>query len=243
MTVVYNSAESLKITIDSIKSQSYKDIEYIVVDGASTDETIKIAKENCNVINIFVSEKDDGIYDAMNKSLSFVSGEWVVFLNAGDIFYQNDTLEKIAEHIRKTQHLQPDIIGGGVMFDIEGKLIKCPVKSFEKKWISMPSCHQSTFFKASLHKQYPYNKEYKICADHDLILRLLNKNAVFNSYDEIISIFKWDGLSANNRIKLYQEKLAIAKKHKAPLKFVIMIRFIIIKLMIAKFLRKVGVRK
>ena len=93
ITVTYNAGIVLERTIQSIIEQRYENIEYIVVDGCSSDNTIKIIKEYEEYVNKWISEKDNGLYDAMNKGISLASGDWLFFMNAGDVFYCNNTLQ------------------------------------------------------------------------------------------------------------------------------------------------------
>ena len=111
ITVTYNAAHWLERTILSILSQSYPNIEYIIIDGASTDGTIGLIKQYAPGISFWISEPDQGIYDAMNKGLQHATGDYVWFLNAGDTFPNADTLQRIATKIGKKKEL-PDVIYG-----------------------------------------------------------------------------------------------------------------------------------
>jgi glycosyltransferase involved in cell wall biosynthesis len=98
ITVCFNSARLLQRTIKSVRNQTYTEIEYIVIDGASKDNTLQLIKENQDIIDLWRSEPDSGLYFAMNKGLDLASGDYVIFINAGDMFYSHDTLEKISLH-------------------------------------------------------------------------------------------------------------------------------------------------
>lgn len=97
ITVVYNAKELLEETILSVLNQTYSNIEYIIVDGGSTDGTLDIIKKYQDKISKYISEPDQGIYDAMNKGMSLSKGQWLNFMNAGDSFYSNDVLQKVFE--------------------------------------------------------------------------------------------------------------------------------------------------
>src|SRR5438105_14705 len=97
ITVVYNNVANIEVTILSILNQTYKNIEYIVIDGGSTDGTLDVIKKYKDKISFWVSEKDNGIYDAMNKGIKVATGEWINFINSGDSYFDNDVLEKIME--------------------------------------------------------------------------------------------------------------------------------------------------
>ncbi|EFM1546058.1 glycosyltransferase [Escherichia coli] len=242
VTVVFNAAEAFSKTINSVKKQTYSNVEYIVIDGGSTDGTLSLIKENINFISRFVSEEDKGIYDAMNKAINLASGDWIIFINAGDVFYDERILEKTASFIRLNKNKQPDLIGGEVMYDVSGKYEKGEVKSLSKRWVCMPSCHQSLFIRVSTHKNYLYNIDYTICADHELVIRLLNEGCTFLPYRKIISVFSWDGVSARNRISLYKEKLQIALKYNAPLLDIFKLRLLILRVKLSGFLRSIKIK-
>ena len=241
VTVVYNAANDLEVTINSVLKQTYKEIEYIVIDGASTDGTLDVLEKFKDKITTVVSEKDNGIYDAMNKSLQYVTGDWVIFLNAGDVFYQDEVLNEVISQVNDEN--SPDIIGGGVIIDTGSVFKYEKVKSINQKWIYMPACHQSTLYRFNLLKHYKYDLNYKICADHLLSIDLLNAGAIFYPVPQYISIFKWNGVSAKQRIALFQEKLKIDKQRNAPLLNRIYLLYIISKLKFAKLLRELGLRK
>ena len=95
ITIVFNNREGFIKTLNSVVSQTYKNKEYLVIDGGSTDGTLDVIKHNSNFIDYWVSEKDRGIYDAMNKGLAKANGEWVIFMNSGDVFSESDVLSKI----------------------------------------------------------------------------------------------------------------------------------------------------
>ena len=95
VTITWNAHKTIEVTLNSVADQTYKNYEYIVIDGASDDGTIDILDKNRHQINILISESDNGLYDAMNKGLNVATGEYVIFLNAGDTFYNNKTLENI----------------------------------------------------------------------------------------------------------------------------------------------------
>ena len=99
ITITWNAHKTIEVTLNSVADQTYKNYEYIVIDGASDDGTIDILDKNRHLINILINEPDNGLYDAMNKGLNLATGEYVIFLNAGDTFYNNKTLENIYHSI------------------------------------------------------------------------------------------------------------------------------------------------
>ena len=103
ITVCYNAEQDLKKTIESVRNQTYKNIDYVIVDGASKDGSVEVIKQNGDVVSRWISEKDGGLYYAMNKGLDLACGDYVLFLNAGDVFFEDTTLEKqlFLEHMEK----------------------------------------------------------------------------------------------------------------------------------------------
>jgi glycosyltransferase involved in cell wall biosynthesis len=173
ITVVYNGVDEIEKTVLSIIGQRYAGIEYIVVDGGSTDGTLEVLARYRDRIAVLVSEKDGGIYDAMNKGLKLAGGEWINFMNCGD-FFHNDQV--VADVVRE---LDPDhgfLAGGYTMFSDAGTSAhEAALPELGK----MPSCHQAIFFHARLAKRYPYQTSYKVGADYDVICRMLGDGASF----------------------------------------------------------------
>jgi glycosyltransferase involved in cell wall biosynthesis len=155
ITVVYNGEKLLENTIKSVISQPYDNIEYVIIDGCSTDGTVDIIKKYENNITYWLSEKDNGIYDAMNKGIKQATGKGLLFLNAGDFFVgkvlTNDILIPSYLNVKTANKL-------GFEKDIK-------IKSHKK---GMPNCHQGIIFE---NKNIKYNLDYKIAADYDYFLR------------------------------------------------------------------------
>jgi len=164
VTVVYNGEEFLERTIQNILAQVYTNKEYIIIDGGSTDGTIDIIRRYENHIEHWNSEADDGIYDAMNKGMRAATGDYVVFLNAGDSFATGETLAQVAEEI--VNNNWPDIVYGNAnVFSENGVFIK-ELKSLRFTALNLTLfgtrtvCHQSILIKKSLAP--PYNLNYKL---------------------------------------------------------------------------------
>mgnify|MGYP000895745767 FL=1 len=167
ITVVYNCKDDLEMTIKSIIDQTYPNIEYIVIDGNSNDGTIDIIKKYQNKITYWISEPDEGIYDAMNKGIRQSTGDWINFMNAGDRFYDQNILSSLFIPVPKPS---TDIIYGDTEFIYTfGKYIRKPASLTYLKE-SMIFCHQSSFVRTYLLKKREFNTKYKICADYDFFL-------------------------------------------------------------------------
>ena len=199
ITVVYNDALALKSTIDSIRSQTYHDFQYIIIDGGSKDGTLEIIHANTDLIDVYISEPDSGIYDAMNKGLKFAEGEFVHYLNAGDLILNNAYQEIL---------LQPDIKEFDVLYGdllIQGSELKYISRPLKSIFYEMPIFHQAVFIKTDTLKQFSFNINYKIAGDYDLILRLYLAGHYFKYYPIFITSFSLNGVSNTNYLQAIYE--------------------------------------
>ena len=156
ITVVYNAATILEKTIRSVINQSYQNIEYIIIDGNSQDGTLDVIKQYEEKIDYWQSEPDKGIYDAMNKAIELSTGQWISFMNAGDLFYDNETIKSV--FVSEKMYSGYNIIYGNTILQWDGFTeIKNPGRDSE-----MPFCHQSCFTKLSLLKKYKFDLKYRI---------------------------------------------------------------------------------
>jgi len=170
ITVVYNGEAFLEETIQSVINQSYDNVEYIIIDGGSSDGTLDIIQKYEDKIDYWVSEKDKGIYDAMNKGIDLVSGEWINFMNAGDVFYNKNVIEYI-----ELQIYQETGLVYGCNVDYYTDLTKKPYPLIALEFGIIMACHQAMFFnKKILKEKCYYNTKYKIYADYDTVNRIYN---------------------------------------------------------------------
>lgn len=207
ITVVYNAVDHIEQTIQSIQKQTYKNFEYIIIDGDSTDGTLDVIKCYLDNISILVSEKDNGIYDAMNKGLKLAKGRYISFLNAGD-WYNIHSLEKIQEQIFLNQELE--IIYGDLLF-IRGRS-KIYWKSNRGKHLGEYIPHPAMFIKRELHLTCLYNLNYSIAADSDAIIRLFSKALQTKYIEYPITCFLAGGKSSNF-VRAQYENFHINKKY------------------------------
>lgn len=221
ITVCLNAKETIEDTFLSIFNQTYNNIELIVVDGVSKDSTLVIIDKYKDKITYFISEKDNGIYDAMNKGIKASNGDFIVFLNANDVFYDNFVLEKVAKAL--DENPQAEILFGDVEYiSADGK--KMIIQTFDdiKNNVSLifdNICHQSIFYKKTLFERYGrYSKEFKIYADWDFNIKTLVENQVAAIYlPIIISKFQLGGICSdkkNRRICKKERKILIDKYYK-----------------------------
>ena len=187
VTITYNAAKVLQRTLDSIRCQSYRDIEHLIIDGASKDDTLRMAeayKQQASYAVIIQSEPDKGIYDAMNKGLRRATGDYIVFMNAGDSFHNERTLEKIFGGERKEERgeKQPAVLYGDTdIVDMEGRFLR-------KRHLSVPNhltwrsfrqgmlvCHQAFYARLDIARDIPYDLQYRHSADVDWCIRVMKE--------------------------------------------------------------------
>lgn len=169
ITVCYNAAKTLENTILSVINQTYKNIEYIVVDGASTDGTIDLINKYCEKIACFFSEPDNGIYDAMNKGIKLASGDYVYFLNAGDVLFDADVLRTIAYYLDGKSVYYGDAYTRDSLGDIQGFRIG----PFSKYRLARTNiCHQAIFYPTEWISKDLYNLKYRLLADYVMNIKL-----------------------------------------------------------------------
>lgn len=210
ITVVYNGEKHLEQTIQSVISQTYKNVEYIIIDGGSTDGTLDIIHKYEHMIDYWVSEKDAGIYDAMNKGISLAAGEWIGLINADD-WYESNACEAVAEYFKKKSGAY---VFHGIMkmYDESTKYLYCtkPAKRYSLLKKGMVIDHPATFISRSLYKEYGlYGTHYKIAADWDLILRLYLAGVEFVSINQVFANFRAGGVSSEMNYFGFKEKHTI----------------------------------
>ena len=216
ITVTYNAQHTLMRTVKSVQEQTYEYIEHIIVDGKSTDRTVELIKQLANEKTRWISEKDKGIYDAMNKATQMAKGEYICYLNAGDAFYEKETVEKIIHAAQ--QNNNPDILyGETVVVDNEGEFLynrrlKAPKelnwKSFKQ---GMLVCHQAFIIKRALFE--PYDLTYRFSADVDWCIKLMKKsNSICNTQQTLIKYLN-EGVTTNNRKASLKERYQIMVKY------------------------------
>ena len=209
ITVSLNTLNDFKKTFKSIIQQKFKNFEIIVIDGDSTDGTIDEIKKNKNYIKNYIIEKDNGIYDAMNKGINYTNSEWTIFLNSGDTFFNKDVLFNISSLELKNI----DIIYGKTAISNLGIQYSDNPLKINKKISLMPFCHQSCFVKTKLLKK-KFDLKYKVSSDFNFIFDCINKNKNFFFTNFFISRIKAGGLSDKKRQSVFNENIEILKKNK-----------------------------
>lgn len=224
VTITYNASGTLPITMESVAEQTFKDFEHVLIDGASKDDTIAIARKMGTPMLRIVSEPDKGLYDAMNKGLKFARGRYLLFLNSGDKFHATDTLQAYADAIESNS---PDIIYGDTdIVDIEGKRLgprhlSAPailtVDSFSK---GMLICHQAFMVKKDIAPRY--DTDYRFSADYDWCIRCIKASRAGDRVNlkRVTIDYLADGMTDHNKKASLIERFKIMAAHYGTMKAV-----------------------
>ena len=216
ITVTYNASDVINKTMESLKSQTFKDFEHLVIDGASKDNTLQLIKESGLSATRIVSEPDNGLYDAMNKGLRMAKGKYLLFLNAGDTFYDATTLAHYADKAEKDNDI---IFGDTIIVDNKGNKISnrhlsAPEKLTKKSFANgMLICHQAFMVKKSLAPQY--NLDYRFSADYDWCVNCISaasKDRCVNLKEVTIKYLS-DGLTDKHKWASLKERFRIMSHH------------------------------
>jgi len=213
VTIVYNNVKDIERTMLSVLNQTYADIEYIVVDGLSNDGTTDIIKRYEGRITKFISEKDEGIYDAMNKGLVLATGDYLIFMNSGDEFFDIDTVAAVFASADDA-----DIYYGETeMIDDSGQSLgqrrhKAP-KQFTWRGfnLGMSISHQAIYIKRSLIE--PYDRKYQLSADIDWIIRAAKKAKKIVNVNRYVAKYLVGGMSKTKHRQSLAERFDIMKHH------------------------------
>ena len=219
ITVVFNDAVNIEKTMLSVLNQTYDNVEYIVIDGGSKDGALDIILQYEHAIDYWVSEKDAGIYDAMNKGIRLASGKWINFMNSGDLFFNNKTLEKIVFKFRENYSIvYGDVQAFSKKHHFNEMKISRPVTP-KNLIMKLPICHQATFVTLKAFKEVGlYDTNYKICGDHDWLLKALMAGHQAKYVHQCIALNNRDGVSSVSLFKLQRERLTLALLHFNDLK-------------------------
>lgn len=215
ITINFNNKKGLIKTLESIKGQSFVDFEFIVIDGGSTDGSAEILKET-SIITSWISEIDNGVYHAMNKGIQMASGKYINFMNSGDEFYSNDTLEQLNELLNSDY----DIFYGNTLYYVGDtyRREEIPPEKLSFSYLyNFGINHQASFIKRSLfHDSFFYNENYKICADWEFFMyNLCIRNVSYKYKNIFICNYDFSGISADpkNLKQYYDEKKLTIKKY------------------------------
>ena len=233
ITCTYNASEVLQRTLDSVMSQTWGQIEHIIVDGASKDSTMAMAEayrrrsaeEETEHDIIIKSEPDRGLYDAMNKGLQLATGDYVVFLNAGDVLSTDETLENISNDVneRSDGRLPAVLYGDTNIVDNNGELLRPRrlVPPDNLSWRSfrhgMLVCHQAFYVRTDIAKAEPYNLKYRFSADVDWCIRVMKRaeseNLQLLKLPEVVVNYLDGGMTNKNHRASLMERFRVMRRH------------------------------
>lgn len=217
ITVTYNAGKALEDTIQSVITQTYKNVEYIIVDGKSTDSTMDIVNRYREHIHTIVSEPDKGLYDAMNKGIDLATGDYLCFLNAGDELHEDDTLQLIVHSLNGEKELPDVIYGETAIVDEEGHFLRMRRLSTPEHltWKSfqhgMLVCHQAFMPRRDL--AVKYNLKYRFSADFDWCIRIMKKSRILHNTHLTIIDYLNEGMTTRNHKASLKERFHIMCHH------------------------------
>lgn len=246
ITVTFNAEKYLTETIKSVLNQTYDNIEYIIIDGGSTDKSIEIINNFEDKIDYWISEPDKGAYDAMNKGAKSATGDFIIFMNADDYYYKNNVIEKISKIIEKNNKAAI-VYGKVLMLDVENNYKSIRGEkltiSYLEKGKNIPS--QAAFLNRKIFLKNLFDIQYKISADFDFTVKMFLENRKLIFFDIIISVFRLGGISSDHIPRLKEVKRIIKKRmdKKNYRSFLKIYYYERIKLPIYNFLKKLGLIK
>lgn len=202
ITINYNNKEGLQKTIDSVVSQTWRDFEWIVIDGGSTDGSKELIEQYQQYFAYWCSEPDKGVYNAMNKGIDKAKGEYLNFMNSGDCFVNASTLQDVFSN-----KLTSDIVAGPVLLS-NGQRLYQYQENYVRMLVCSALCHQSSFFKRNLFEHYRYREDFQLISDWvGLVEWLLFKGKTLQYLDVDVALYDVSGMSNNGKL-LQEERLA-----------------------------------
>jgi glycosyltransferase involved in cell wall biosynthesis len=213
ITVVYNNVQDIERTLLSVLGQTYHNIEYIIIDGLSTDGTLAVINKYAGSISKFISEKDKGIYDAMNKGLAMATGDYVIFMNSGDEFYDTETVAAVFATANDADiyYGETEMIAGGGE-SLGQRRHKAPNKFTWRDFkYGMSISHQAIYIRRSLTE--PYDNKYQLSADIDWIIRAAKKASKIVNVNRYVAKYLVGGMSKKRHRQSLQERFDIMKQN------------------------------
>ena len=238
VTVTYNAEQTLERTLQSVASQTYPHVEHLIVDGLSIDGTLSLIQEYAEDNSVcdtpheiqFIREPDSGLYDAMNKAIDNANGDYLVFLNAGDKFHSDDTLERVVETVSSVHgnefdeatwpavlYGETDIVDDNGVFLRHRRLQTPEVLTWRSFLSGMLVCHQSFYVRTDMARQFHYNLRYRFSGDFDWCIRIMKDaqqqgQSLFNTR-MVLTDYLSEGMTTKNHRKSLLERFRIMCRH------------------------------
>ena len=215
ITITYNAAATLPRTLESVAAQTFTDFEYLIIDGNSTDETI-VQANSCDIATV-ISEPDKGLYDAMNKGLRKASGDYVIYLNAGDTFYSSNTLQRYADAIESASEKPGMVYGQTRIVDISGKYLRerhllAPEKLTARSFLDgMVVCHQAMCVRRDLAPEFDLS--YRFSSDYDWAVKILKKSSLNVYIPDYVADYLSEGITTSNHKASLRERFISMRRH------------------------------
>lgn len=216
ITVVRNDVANIEKTILSVLNQNYNNVEYVVIDGASTDGTLEVIKKYEKYIDLWVSEPDEGLFFAFNKGVDLVTGDWVQILNCGDFLYNNTVFSDI--FYGKT--IDVDGLYGSAACYVNGRMaiVEAHEDIVEKAWTGMRLIHETLFIKSDIIKKFKFDTRYRVSGDGDFVLKCVSSGYKFRKVNVVVFETGPQGYSAKHWRRARKENWLIARKYYPGLK-------------------------
>ena len=217
ITITFNAASVIGPTLESVKGQTYTNYEYLLIDGGSTDDTVARAKASGIEFAHIVSERDKGLYDAMNKGIVLATGDYLCFLNAGDAFYAPDTLQTIANAAIANDTLPCVLYGETAEVDddrnfVRMRRLKAPERLTWKSFRSgMLVCHQAFYARRDIVPMY--DLKYRLSSDVDWCIKVMKKSSKLVNVNAVVVNYLQNGLSLQRHRESLKERFRIMSKH------------------------------
>ena len=217
ITVTYNASSVIGVTLESVLSQTYTNYEYILVDGGSTDDTVAVAKASGIEFAHIVSERDNGIYDAMNKGIALATGDYLCFLNAGDAFYATDTLQTVVNAIAEETELPDVLYGETAEVDAQRNFVRMRRLQApnELTWHSFKNgmlvCHQAFYARREIVPMY--DLKYRLSSDVDWCIKVMKRSKKMVNVNAVVVNYLQNGLSLQHHRKSLAERFCVMSRH------------------------------
>lgn len=208
VTVVYNAVNDIERTIRSVLAQTHVPLEYIVIDGGSTDGTVERIRRHAKGLARLVSEPDLGIYDAMNKASAMATGDYINFMNAGDVFAADDVVAKMLA----PDHQGYDFIYGEHIYDNGVRRFHVKTRPLEQMWQRISFCHQSLFTRLALQLERPFDLRWRVVSDYAFYFACYQEGHRFLGRDFPVAVFQGGGLSDRLFLRRTYERWRVVRR-------------------------------